>query len=95
MRKAIPVETSILNQYTRYQQEGAQQLLNQELEGFDKKIVVLDDDPTGVQTIHDVSVYTDWNTESILAGFQEACVRNNQKRYIKKSPGIFLWFPRN
>ena len=24
-------------------------------EGFDRKIVVLDDDPTGVQTVHDVS----------------------------------------
>ena len=25
-------------------------------EGFDRKIVVLDDDPTGVQTVHDLSV---------------------------------------
>lgn len=36
-----------------------------------RKIVVLDDDPTGVQTVHDVSVYTDWSEESVLQGFQE------------------------
>ena len=33
------------------------------------KIVVLDDDPTGVQTVHDVSVYTNWEYESIKKGF--------------------------
>lgn len=41
------------------------------LQGFNKKIVVLDDDPTGVQTVHGISVYTDWSTESIEAGFRE------------------------
>ena len=33
--------------------------------------MVLDDDPTGVQTVHDVSVYTDWSYESIKKGFEE------------------------
>ena len=37
----------------------------------DKKIIVLDDDPTGVQTVNGISVYTDWNLESIAAGFAE------------------------
>ena len=41
------------------------------LKAFGKKIVVLDDDPTGVQTVHDISVYTDWSEESIAAGFAE------------------------
>ncbi len=36
------------------------------------KIVVLDDDPTGVQTIHDVNVYTDWSADSIRSGFEES-----------------------
>lgn len=35
------------------------------------KIVVLDDDPTGVQTVHDVSVYTDWTLSSLRSGFAE------------------------
>ncbi|MEX2460605.1 MAG: hypothetical protein WD469_04795 [Paenibacillaceae bacterium] len=30
-------------------------------ESLNKKIVVLDDDPTGVQTIHDIYILTQWN----------------------------------
>ncbi len=33
------------------------------------KIVVLDDDPTGVQTVHDIYVYTDCTLASIREGF--------------------------
>jgi len=41
------------------------------LKNFNKKIIVLDDDPTGVQTVNGISVYTDWTSESIAAGFSE------------------------
>lgn len=41
------------------------------LRQLNKKIIVLDDDPTGVQTVHGISVYTDWSAESIEAGFSE------------------------
>lgn len=37
----------------------------------DRKIIVLDDDPTGVQTVHDIHVYTDWSKESLRLGFAE------------------------
>ena len=50
---------------------AADALLQEKLSAGDKKLVVLDDDPTGVQTVHDVSVYTDWSYESVLAGFRE------------------------
>lgn len=40
-------------------------------EGFDRKIVVLDDDPTGVQTVHDLSVYTDWRCETLESRLAE------------------------
>lgn len=33
--------------------------------------VVLDDDPTGVQTVHDLPVYTDWSRETLRAAFAE------------------------
>lgn len=36
-----------------------------------RKIIVLDDDPTGVQTVHGVNVYTDWDQTSLDAGFAE------------------------
>jgi uncharacterized protein YgbK (DUF1537 family) len=45
--------------------------LSRELDLNDKKIIVLDDDPTGVQTVSGVSVYTDWTYRSVLSGFQE------------------------
>ncbi|MEG0370224.1 MAG: four-carbon acid sugar kinase family protein, partial [Hungatella sp.] len=54
-----------------YDREAVRQLLCQELAAAPYKIVVLDDDPTGVQTVHDVSVYTDWSYANILAGFME------------------------
>ncbi len=41
------------------------------LRSFHRKIIVLDDDPTGVQTVHGVSVYTDWSQEAMARGFQE------------------------
>lgn len=45
--------------------------LTKELLDFDRKIIVLDDDPTGVQTVNGIHVYTDWTEESIAAGFAE------------------------
>jgi len=46
-------------------------LYEKELLELNKKIIVLDDDPTGVQTVHDISVYTDWSVDSIEKGFAE------------------------
>jgi len=31
-----------------------------------RKLVVIDDDPTGTQTVHDVELLTTWNTEGKL-----------------------------
>ncbi|MFD1415890.1 four-carbon acid sugar kinase family protein [Oceanobacillus jeddahense] len=45
--------------------------LQAELADSPYKIVVLDDDPTGIQTVHGVSVYTNWDKASIDAGFEE------------------------
>ena len=39
-------------------------LLAAEIAKNPAKLVVLDDDPTGVQTVHDVSVYTNWSEET-------------------------------
>ncbi len=41
------------------------------LKNFSRKIIVLDDDPTGVQTVNGISVFTDWTAESFAAGFAE------------------------
>lgn len=42
-----------------------------EFSSFSHKIIVLDDDPTGVQTVHGVPVFTDWSEEAIVDMFQE------------------------
>lgn len=44
-------------------------MLREALRSLNRKIIVLDDDPTGVQTVHGVYVYTDWSEETIRAGF--------------------------
>ena len=67
--KIIPFWTAV--ERDRTDADKAEMLLSQAMEGFHKKLVVLDDDPTGVQTVHDVSVYTDWEEESIRKGFEE------------------------
>lgn len=53
--------------------------------GFTHKIIVLDDDPTGVQTVHGVSVYTDWSEDTIEQGFRE----ENQMFFILTNSRAF------
>ena len=38
----------------------------------EKKIFVLDDDPTGTQTVHDVPVFSNWQIDTIREAFQDA-----------------------
>ena len=65
------ISVDVLKKYPAIDEEKADALLKKEIEANPTKIVVLDDDPTGVQTVHDISVYTDWSKESIRKGFEE------------------------
>ena len=65
----LPV--SILETIPAADTEKAHTLLKAALSQLGRKIVVLDDDPTGVQTVHGVSVYTSWDEEALRAGFAE------------------------
>ncbi len=58
--------------YPLYKRQLIDRLLREAVQNSRRKIVVLDDDPTGVQTVHHVSVYTDWSLESLRSGFAEA-----------------------
>lgn len=51
--------------------EEIEKAFQEEYRSFGRKTVVLDDDPTGIQTVHDMSVYTDWSRESLKEGFEE------------------------
>ena len=65
------LEAKVLTQFPAIDEAAADALLRRELAASRRMLVVLDDDPTGVQTVHDVSVYTDWSEESIRRGFAE------------------------
>lgn len=61
--------TKVKAAYPEINREAVDALWNKVRPSFKHKIVVLDDDPTGVQTVHGVSVYTDWSEETIEQGF--------------------------
>ena len=67
----MALSIDVLSSYPSVQEAEVDKVLAEEIRDNEKKIVVLDDDPTGVQTVHDVSVYTDWEEESIRKGFEE------------------------
>ena len=67
----MAISAKVLESFKPIDVAAVDKLLAEEIRLNNKKIVVLDDDPTGVQTVHDITVYTDWNKESILQGFKE------------------------
>ena len=69
MKKIL--KTNLFENIPQIDEHIVDEKLQKALASLNKKIVVLDDDPTGVQTVHDVSVYTDWSEETIAAGFAE------------------------
>lgn len=61
----------VLKKYQELDSEQVSQDTLAALGRLNRKIVVLDDDPTGVQTVHDVSVYTSWDEKAMTDGFNE------------------------
>ena len=81
----MAVSIDILNRFKPIDEPKMDELLQKEIAGNRTKIVVLDDDPTGVQTVHDISVYTNWEKESIRQGFEE---ENNLFYVLTNSRGF-------
>lgn len=67
----MSISADVITSYNKIDEAYIDSLLEAEIKASNKKIVVLDDDPTGVQTVHDISVYTSWDKDSIRAGFDE------------------------
>lgn len=65
------LDAGILTSFPSVDEARLDTLLKEELAKSPCKLIVLDDDPTGVQTVHDISVYTDWSADSIRHGFAE------------------------
>lgn len=81
----MALKAEVLTSYKKIDEAYIDTLLEQEIKKNNKKIVVLDDDPTGVQTIHDISVYTNWDKETIRQGFEE---ENNLFYILTNSRGF-------
>ena len=79
------MDISIFDKYPSVDEKEVDILLQNEIKENKKKIVVLDDDPTGVQTVHDISVYTGWDEDSIRQGFKE---ENNLFYILTNSRGL-------
>lgn len=65
------LKSELLKNIKQIDESIVNKTLAKELTTLNKEIIVLDDDPTGVQTIHDISVYTDWSAQTIADGFAE------------------------
>ncbi len=65
------ISIDVLEKYNKPDEAEIDELLRKEIDKNDTKFVVLDDDPTGVQTVHDISVYTDWTVDSMKKGFMD------------------------
>lgn len=59
------------NLYSDSAKENIAKLLENEYANFKGKIIVLDDDPTGSQCVHDINVYTDYSYQCLLDGFKD------------------------
>lgn len=71
MRETNALNVSVLEQLPPLRTAQVQADLEAELAQSSHKVVVLDDDPTGVQTVHGVPVYTDWTLETLCQAFEE------------------------
>ena len=47
--------------------------IRERLSGSGVKLVILDDDPTGTQTVRDIPVLTSWSDEALVAEFSSSC----------------------
>ena len=81
----MAINAEVLTSFNKIDEAYIDGLLKKEIEANNKKIVVLDDDPTGVQTVHDISVYTNWDKDSIRQGFEE---ENNLFYVLTNSRGF-------
>jgi hypothetical protein len=51
--------------------QSLRQAIKEQVKASQTKVVVLDDDPTGTQTVHGVSVLTEWSVENLGSALQD------------------------
>lgn len=81
----MKLESEVLQSYNKIDEQYVESLLEKEIKKNNKTFVVLDDDPTGVQMVHDVPVYTNWEKETLRQAFAE---KNNLFFILTNSRGF-------
>jgi len=71
MAEVKPLNVSVLSEVPPVDAEKADAILKEMLDKLDKKIIALDDDPTGVQTVNNIFVYTDWAVPTLEEAFND------------------------
>ncbi|MEK3857303.1 four-carbon acid sugar kinase family protein [Cytobacillus sp. FSL H8-0458] len=61
----------VIDKYPALNQNKLTDLWSSARSDFNVKIIVLDDDPTGIQTVHSIPVYTDWEEETVEMAFKD------------------------
>ena len=67
----MTISADVLQTFPTVDEEAVDRQLQELIAADETMFIVLDDDPTGVQTVHDISVFTDWKEESIREGLRE------------------------
>ncbi|SDH85214.1 Uncharacterized conserved protein YgbK, DUF1537 family [Alteribacillus persepolensis] len=55
----------------QYNKEEVDKHFQERFDSFRHKVIALDDDPTGVQTVHNIPVFTDWSEDTIEQAFDD------------------------
>ena len=98
--KGEKMNSEVFQKYPKVDRKLVHELLEKEIKRDKNKIVVLDDDPTGVQTVHNISVYTDWSADSIQEGFRESdkmffILTNSRSFTMKRTEEVHREIARN
>ncbi|BBN02755.1 fructose-bisphosphate aldolase, class II [Marchantia polymorpha subsp. ruderalis] len=67
----IPKDATLNSLPPEWSEDPLDEIKRVEKEGRAKVLVVLDDDPTGTQTVHDVNVLTDWSVDVLKEEFDK------------------------
>ncbi len=63
------LDFDVIKRYPAVDKQKIDELWFDALKRLNRKIVVIDDDPTGAQSVHDVYTYTNWDKQSFVDGF--------------------------
>ncbi len=66
----MPDITEIQKQYPPVDTTDYRQLNNMLFKQLNKSCIVIDDDPTGNQTVYDIPLYSDWSVDTLTSAFR-------------------------